>query len=111
MLFPSITNETKRNAGGLDFSDRKNAHSMTPAVRVAVGLFRSVKREAEIQREILGFSVFYDNRNVRIHGQCPVVYGSFTSYHRHLISSHRLMADGGKRSWNAYKFIINVYTL
>jgi hypothetical protein len=48
-------------AAALDVADQQKTHSsdsMTLAVRVAVELFRLVKREQELHREILAFSHF-----------------------------------------------------
>ncbi|KAH7378852.1 hypothetical protein BKA64DRAFT_559695, partial [Cadophora sp. MPI-SDFR-AT-0126] len=56
MYFPFLTCEVKCGAAALDIADRQNAHSMTMAVRGIVELFRFVKRENELHREILAFS-------------------------------------------------------
>ena len=55
MFFPFLTCEVKCGAAALDIADRQNAHSMTLAVRAVVELFRLVKREKELDREILVF--------------------------------------------------------
>jgi hypothetical protein len=53
MYFPFLTCEVKCGAISLDIADRQNAHSMTIAVRSTVELFKLVKREKELHREIL----------------------------------------------------------
>ena len=63
MYFPFLTCEVKCGAAALDIADRQNAHSMTMAVRGIVELFRLVKREKELHREILAFSISHDQRN------------------------------------------------
>ena len=57
----SLTCEVKCGAAALDVADRQNAHSMTLAVRGIVELFRLVKREKELHREILAFSISHDH--------------------------------------------------
>jgi hypothetical protein len=51
---------------------------MTLAVRCVVELFRLVKREKELHREILAFSVSHDDSSVRIYGHYPVIDGPNT---------------------------------
>lgn len=85
MYFPFLTCEVKCGAGALDIADRQNAHSMTVAVRGIVELFRFVKREDEVNRQILAFSISHDARSVAIYGHYPVVDGKDTKYYRHLL--------------------------
>lgn len=85
MYFPFLTCEIKCGAAALDIADRQNAHSMTLAVRAVVELFRLVKREEEINREILVFSVSHDHRSVRIYGHYAVTNGPETTFYRHPI--------------------------
>ncbi|POR31095.1 Hypothetical protein TPAR_08665 [Tolypocladium paradoxum] len=61
IYFPFLTYEVKCGAATLDIADRQNAHSMTLAVRGIVELFRAIKREDEVNRKILGFSVSHDH--------------------------------------------------
>ncbi len=51
MYFPCFRCEVKCGAVALDIADRQNAHSMTLAVRGIVELYRTVKREKELNRE------------------------------------------------------------
>jgi hypothetical protein len=74
MYFPFLTCEVKCGAAALDVADRQNAHSMTLAVRGVVELFRLVKREKELDREILAFSISHDDRTVRIYGHYPLLF-------------------------------------
>ena len=109
MYFPFFTCEVKCGTAALDIADRQNAHSMTVAVRALVELFRSVKREKELDREILAFSVSHDHRSVRIYGHYPVIEGDKTTYYRHPIHEFSFTALDGKEKWTAYKFVKNVY--
>ncbi|KAI9779203.1 MAG: hypothetical protein M1816_003643 [Peltula sp. TS41687] len=109
MYFPFFTCEVKCGAAALDIADRQNAHSMTLAVRAVVELFRLVKREEEVNRKILAFSVSHDHRNVRIYGHYPVIDGKVIKYYRHPIHAFDFTVLEGKEKWTAYKFTKNVY--
>ena len=99
----------KCGAAALDIADRQNAHSMTVAVRALVELFRSVKREKELDREILAFSISHDHRSVRIYGHYPVIEGDKTTFYRHPIRTFDFTEQEGKEKWTTYKFTKNVY--
>ena len=109
MYFPFLTCEVKCGAAALDIADRQNAHSMTMAVRAVVELFRLVKREKEIDREILAFSVSHNHRLVRIYGHYPVINGKDTNYYRHPIREFSFTELDGKEKWAAYRFTKNIY--
>ncbi|RTE68898.1 hypothetical protein BHE90_016723, partial [Fusarium euwallaceae] len=109
MYFPFLTCEVKCGAAALDVADRQNAHSMTLAVRAFAELFRAVKREGEIHRQILAFSISHDHRSVRIYGHYPVVDGKKIKYYRHPIHEFSFTALDGKEKWTAYRFTKNVY--
>ena len=109
MYFPFLTCEVKCGAAALDIADRQNAHSMTLAVRAIVELFRAIKREDEVNRKILAFSVSHDHRSVRIYGHYPVITGKDIKYYRHPIHTFDFTALDGKDKWTAYRFTKNVY--
>lgn len=109
MHFPFLTSEVKCGSAALEVADRQNAHSMTLAVRAVVNLYREVGRIAELNREILAFSISHDNRSVRIYGHFPVIDGEEVKYFRHPIDSYDLTARMGEKRWTAYKFATNVY--
>lgn len=109
MYFPFLTCEVKCGAEALNIADRQNAHSATLAVRAVVELFRLVKREQEVDREILAFSVSHDHSSVRIYGHYPIIEGKDTKYYRHLIDKFDFTARNGKDKWTTYKFTKNVY--
>ncbi|KAK4242980.1 hypothetical protein C7999DRAFT_45091 [Corynascus novoguineensis] len=109
MYFPFLTCEVKCGAAALDIADRQNAYSMTLAVRAIAKLFRAVKREDEVNRKILAFSVSYDHTSVRIYGHYPVIAGKDIKYYRHPIHKFDFTALDGKDKWTAYRFTKNVY--
>ncbi|ROT38963.1 hypothetical protein SODALDRAFT_294130 [Sodiomyces alkalinus F11] len=109
MYFPFLTCEVKCGAVGLDIADRQNAHSMALAVRAVVELFRAVKREAKIHRQILAFSVSHDHSSVRIYGHYAEINGNNTAYYRHAIYKFDFTTLDGKEKWTTYRFVKNVY--
>ncbi|KAH0557117.1 hypothetical protein GP486_005093 [Trichoglossum hirsutum] len=81
------------------------------AVRGVVELFRLVKREQELHRKILAFSISHDHRTVRIYGHYPIIKGDETTFHRHPIHTFDFTALDGREKWTAYKFAKNVYDM
>ncbi|KAL8696804.1 MAG: hypothetical protein Q9201_007468, partial [Fulgogasparrea decipioides] len=111
MYFPFLTCEVKCGAAALDIADRQNAHSMTIAVRSVVELYRAVKRERELSREILAFSISHDDRTVRIYGHYAVIDGNKTTFYRHPIKTFDFTSEEGKDKWTAYTFTRNIYDI
>jgi hypothetical protein len=109
MYFPFLTAEVKCGASALDVADRQNAHSMTLAVRAIIELFRALKREDEVHRQILAFSISHDHQYVRIYGHYAVVNGKDTKYYRHPIRNFSFTELDGKERWTAYRFTKNIY--
>ncbi|KAL7796475.1 hypothetical protein V8C37DRAFT_371807 [Trichoderma ceciliae] len=111
MYLPFLTCEVKCGAAALDIADRQNAHSMTLAVRGMVELFRLMKREKELHREILAFSISHDHETVRIYGHYPIIDGDKTTFYRHPIKKFDFTSEEGKDKWTSYKFTKNVYDI
>ena len=111
MYFPFLTCESKSRSAEFEVADRQNAHSMTVAVRGVVELYRLVKREQELHREILGFSISHDSSMVKIYGHYPTIDGKQTSFYRHMIGEFSIQGLFGKEKWTAYKFTKNVYDI
>ena len=109
MYFPFLTCEVKCGAAALDVSDRQNAQSMSVALRALVILFRLIKREQELDRKILTFSISHDDRSVRIYGHYPVIKGDRTAFYRHPIREFSFTDQDGKEKWTTLKFVKNVY--
>lgn len=85
MYFPFLICEVKCGPAALDVADRQNTYSMTCAVRGTVELYRAVKREKELYREILVFSISHDDRSVRIYGHYAIIEKDKITFYRHLI--------------------------
>ncbi|ESZ97439.1 hypothetical protein SBOR_2128 [Sclerotinia borealis F-4128] len=113
ICFPFLTSEVKCGIGALEVADRQNAHSMTLAVRGIVELFKLVKREKELHREILAFSISHDDKSVRIYGHYPIIdeKSGNTTFCRHMIRDFGFSDLDGKEKWTAYKFTKNIYDL
>jgi len=78
-------------------------------VKGVVELFRLAKREKEVDREILAFSMSHDHSTVRIYGHYPVIEGKNTAFYWHPIRKFDYTEQGGKEKWTAYRFTKNVY--
>lgn len=109
MFFPFLTSEVKCGDAALNVADRQNAHSMTVAVRAVVELFRKVRREKELHREILAFSISHDDDSVRLYGHYAVTVEPLPKYYRHTIRKFAFTEVDGKEKWTAYKFTRNIY--
>jgi hypothetical protein len=96
MYFPFLTCEVKCGAAALDIADRQNAHSMTLAVRTVVELFRLIKREDEINREILVFSISHDHQSVRIYDHYAVIDDFEIIFYRHSIRKFNFQELDGR---------------
>lgn len=75
------------------------------------GSFASVKREKELHRQILAFSISHDHQAVRIYGHYPEISEEGTEYYRHLIRSFDFTELDGVNRWVAYQFTRNVCDL
>ena len=111
IFFPFLTSEVKCGASSLDIADRQNAHSMTLAVRGVIELFKLVKREKELDHEILAFSISHDHRMVHIYGHYALIKENKITFYRHPIHAFSFAALDGKDKWVAYKFTKSVYNM
>ena len=109
MYFPFLTCEVKSSAVGLEIADRQNAQSMSIALRAIVAIYRLVKREKELDRKLLAFSISHDHSSVRIYGHYAVVKESSTTFWRKTIHQFNFTALNGKEKWTTYKFVRNIY--
>ena len=66
-----------------------------------------LKREKELDREILTFSISHDHSSVRIYGHYSVIEGDKTTFYRHPIRQFYFI--DGEEEWTAYKFTKNLY--
>jgi hypothetical protein len=109
MYFLFLTSEIKCGITGLNTADRQNSQSNTLAVRGYVKLFRLAKRENELHRELMTFSVSHDHRTVRLNDYYPIIKGPKTRIYRHPINTFNIIARNGKKRWTIYQFAVEVY--
>ena len=69
---------------------------MTFAVRAIVELFRPVKREKELDREILASSISHHHRSVRIYGRYAVIEKKKTAFYPYPIHEFSFTALYGR---------------
>jgi len=79
------------------------------AVRGIVELFRLVKREKELHREILVFLISHDHSTVRIYGHYALIDGNKTTFYCYPVKKFDFTSEEGKDKWTSYKFIKNIY--
>ena len=96
MYFRFLTYKMKCGAAAFDVADRQNAHSMTVAVRGVVKLYKAVKHEKELHREILAFSILHDHRSVRIYGHYAIIKEEKTTFYCYSIHEFSFTALDGK---------------
>jgi hypothetical protein len=96
IYFPFLTCEIKCGAAALDVADRQNAHSITLAVKGVIELFKIVKHEKELNREILAFSISHNNEIVRIYGHYLVIDKDKTTFYRHPLKKFDFTSEEGK---------------
>lgn len=82
---------------------------MTLAVREIVKLFRLVRREKEVDRQILAFSISHDYWTVRIYGHYAVIDKAKTAFYRHSTHEFSFTELGGEEKWTTYKFTKDIY--
>jgi hypothetical protein len=111
MHFPFFTAEVKCGSLGLAIADRQNLHSQTVAIRGLVTLFRDVGCEDLLHQQILGFSISYNDEDVRIYGHYPYISGEEVTYHRQTVQF--ITFDHFRRRpdhhWKAWSICRNIY--
>lgn len=76
-----------------------------------VELFRLLKRESELHRQILAFSVSHNTHFAGLYGHYAEIDGQETKYYRYPIHSFDFTVFDGKEKWTAYRFTKNVYDI
>ncbi|KAL2783493.1 hypothetical protein BJX66DRAFT_344895 [Aspergillus keveii] len=115
MLLPFLTAEANCDEQVLQWVERKNMQSMGRALTGVVELFKLAKREKDLHRRILGFSVSYNSSIACVHAYYPIVTKKTStsevkaSYHRREISRVVWATDSDKDRWTIYHFILTLY--
>ena len=110
IYFPFLTCEVKCGIMAPDVADRQNLHSMTIAVRSVFELYKAVRREKELHRQILAFSTSHDHWLVRIYGHYAIIENEKeTTFYHYPIAAFDFTSKQGEHKWTSYKFTKNVY--
>ena len=96
IYFPFLTSEVKYSTTGLEITDRQNVYSIKLAIRGIIKLFKLVKRENELYREILTFLISYNYRTVRLYSYYPIINRIEFITYRYLIYTFNILPLGGK---------------
>jgi hypothetical protein len=96
IYFQFLMCEVKYGAAALNVADWQNAYSITIAVRGIVELFRLVKREKELYREILAFLISYNHSTARIYGHYALINKNKTTFYRYPIKKFDFISKEGK---------------
>ncbi|PON29482.1 hypothetical protein TGAM01_v201731 [Trichoderma gamsii] len=104
MFFPCFSCEI----GSFEITRRQNTHNMTIGMRAVVDLFRGVKRESDVHRQILAFSISHDSCEAEIVAHYPVILGETTEFYQQIIASF-VFTDSRFDKWMAYRFTKNMY--
>jgi len=75
-------------------------------MRSVFELFRMMKREREVHREILDLA-----RMMKIYGYYLVIPWEKTTFYRHTVYKFNLIALSDKKEQTAYKFTKNAYDI
>jgi hypothetical protein len=95
--------------------EQKNMQSMGRALTGVVELFKLAKRETELHRRSLGFSVSYNSSMACVHAYYPIVTKKTStaevkvSYHRREIRRVMWATGNDKDRWTIYHFILTLY--
>jgi hypothetical protein len=84
---------------------------MTIAVKGIVELFRLVKHEKELYRELLVFSISHDHSTVRIYSHYALIDGSKTTFYHYPIKKFDFTSEESKDKWTFYRFAKNVFDI
>lgn len=96
IYFPFLICEIKCSAAALNIANCQNAYSITLAIHGIIELFRIVKREKELNREILAFSILHDYAIVKIYGYYAKVDELELKYYYYTIYKFDFTALEGK---------------
>jgi len=109
IYFPFLIYKVKYSAIALDIINRQNAYNIIIAIRGIIELFKLIKREKELYREILAFLVSHNHRIVKIYSYYLIIDGNKITFYRYPIYKFSFIALNSKEKWTAYKFTKNVY--
>ena len=89
--------EIKCDAIALDVANRQNAYSITIVIKDIVELYKTIKREKELHRKILIFSISHDHRLMRIYNYYAIIEKEKITFYRHPIHKFNFIALDDKK--------------
>lgn len=107
MYFPFLTCEAKSYQESIQYADNQNTLSMALAISGVVDLFRAVRSEGSIDREILGFSVSYNHTGASVYGHYPTLNGAQTTIYRTDVCTLQFASCSDR--WAAHKVVRRIY--
>ncbi|KAF4546260.1 uncharacterized protein LTHEOB_4257 [Lasiodiplodia theobromae] len=111
VCLPFLTCEAKA-LDVFEVAESQNCWSMFIAVRATVKLFEIANLQDDINREILAFSVGYNQRDVEVHAYYPILDKDCTKIFRREILSNSLMPSRNSNDpWKALDLVRNVYEI
>ncbi|KAL3450416.1 hypothetical protein BJX65DRAFT_305253 [Aspergillus insuetus] len=110
LYFPFMVSEARSESVPLLVAQRAIANSMAVCLRGIIALFKIARREKELHRQVLGFSIAHTAKAVVISAHYPVLTDDRgVTFHFHEITRFVLGAARGRDRWTSYKFTLVVY--
>lgn len=97
MFFPFLMGEVKCGRESLDIADRQNMHSCSVAVRAFLRIeqeadkYRTEQKLHSLNRQVLVFSISYDQQDARLHGHYAMLQADKWTYYRYHIRKFDLI--------------------
>jgi len=95
--------------GGLELANLRAARDGTVAARAVATLLLAAGRGADVDRQVLAWTVSHDAERVRVWGHYALVQADTTTFHRHLVDTYDFSEDNGDECWNVFRFVRNLY--
>ncbi|OCK93025.1 uncharacterized protein K441DRAFT_567677, partial [Cenococcum geophilum 1.58] len=86
-----------------------NVYSIKLIIRGIIKLFKLVKRENKLYREILTFLISYNYRTVRLYSYYPIINRIKFITYCHLIYTFNILLLSSKERWTKYNFTVKAY--
>lgn len=107
ILFPFLVCEVEDAGKPLTKAVERNIYSLTLAILPLVELFKGAKLEHEVNCEVLGFSIAFNDTSIESYAHYPVIQGEKIAVHVDKIFSFCIMP--GQDQWRSYRFVKNIF--
>ena len=111
LYFPFLLCEVKCGNEGINRADRQNMHSSSLAVKAIVELFQTLgdNQAAQLNGQILVFSVSHDNERVKLYGHFPVLTREKATFYRYPIATFDLNFEESHGRRRTHDFVRAIY--